>query len=563
MKYNQMIRNKSSLAVFTVTVLASAIAQAAPVQPDAGQTMREIQKQPQLTVPKVVTPLRLEGELVPKGFENKDVLITVKSIRIEGTTIFSVSELDPLVADLIGPQHSLAQINAGVARITAYYRTRGYVVSRAYLPEQDIRNGVVVIRVLEGVLDKQQVKNLSLLSDDLANDYLQGIKSGSVLRAQLVDRALLLLGDTPGVGGARAGLQPGSSVGTTDLLVEIDPSKPYTANLDVDNYGNYYMGEYRIGGALALNSPLNIGDQFSVRGITSGSNMSYARVSYQFPVGHDGFRLGLAYADTRYSLGKTYAGVGKHGLATSSSAFATYPFIRSQSTNLSGTLTWETKKLVDQTDLTSTLVNKQVRLFNLGLSGNHQDNLFGMGVTSLDASLVSGRLDMDAVSLQTDIATAKTNGAYSKALYNLNRLQRVTSQDTLSFNLSGQQASKNLDSSELFSLGGANGVRAYPQGEGIGDQGWLTNFEIRHTLLNQLQGLAFYDAGTVTINRNPFAAGINTRHIAGVGFGLNAQYGWLQLKTSVAWRTSGGQPQSLPASVSGNPRLWAQFSGVF
>jgi hemolysin activation/secretion protein len=286
--------------------------------------------------------------------------------------------------------------------------------------------------------------------------------------------------------------------------------------------------------------------------------MNYARVSYQLPVGHDGFRLGLAYADTRYNLGKNFTGIS--GLATSSSVFATYPFIRSQTSNLSGTLTWETKKLTDQTVLLS---NKQVRLFNLGLSGNHQDALFGMGMTSLDASLVSGRLDMDAVSLQTDIATAKTNGAYSKALYNLNRLQRVTSQDTLSFNLSGQRASKNLSSSEQFSLGGVNGVRAYPQGEGNGDQGWLTNFEVRHTLLNQLQGLAFYDAGTVTVNRNPFAVGINTRHIAGVGFGLNAQYGWMQLKTSVAWRTSGGQPQSLPASVNNNPRLWAQLSGVF
>ena len=200
MKYNQMIRNKSSLAVFTVTVLTSALAQAAPVQPDAGQTMRELQKQPLLTVPKVVTPLRLEGEPVPKGFENKDVLITVKSIRIEGTTIFSVNELEPLVADLIGSQHSLAQINAGVARITAYYRTRGYVVSRAYLPEQDIRNGVVVIKVLEGVLDKQQVKNLSLLSDELANQYLEKIKKGSVLQAGFVDRALLLRSEERRVG---------------------------------------------------------------------------------------------------------------------------------------------------------------------------------------------------------------------------------------------------------------------------------------------------------------------------------------------------------------------------
>ena len=80
-----------------------------------------------------------------------------------------------------------------------------------------------------------------------------------------------------------------------------------------------------------------------------------------------------------------------------------------------------------------------------------------MGGTPVDTSLVSGRLSMDAASLALD--TIQSNGAFSKFFYSLNRLQRVTSQDALSFNLSGQQASKNLNSSEQFSLGGANGVR--------------------------------------------------------------------------------------------------------
>jgi hemolysin activation/secretion protein len=51
---------------------------------------------------------------------------------------------------------------------------------------------------------------------------------------------------------------------------------------------------------------------------------------------------------------------------------------------------------------------------------------------------------------------------------------------TLYASFSGQRASKNLDSSEEFFLGGPNGVRAYPQGEGAGDEGWLSRLELRH-----------------------------------------------------------------------------------
>jgi hemolysin activation/secretion protein len=170
-------------------------------------------------------------------------------------------------------------------------------------------------------------------------------------------------------------------------------------------------------------------------------------------------------------------------------------------------------------------------------------------------------LTMDAVTLATDAVTAKSSGAFTKLGYNLSRLQSLSDKDTLSLVVSGQQANKNLNSSEKFSLGGAYGVRAYPQGEGSGDQGWMSNIEVRHSLMEYVQGVAFFDSGTVTINRNAYAAGTNTRSIAGAGVGLNAQYSGVQLKTTLAWPTSGGQAQSEPASLSNNPRLWAQVSG--
>ncbi|MDX8379584.1 MAG: hypothetical protein R8K48_06005 [Gallionella sp.] len=66
------------------------------------------------------------------------------------------------------------------------------------------------------------------------------------------------------------------------------------------------------------------------------------------------------------------------------------------------------------------------------------------------------------------------------------------------------------------------------------------------------------------INHNAYTVGTaNSRRMAGVGLGLNAQYGWASFKTSVAWPTTGGQAQSIPVSVSSNPMIWAQLSGKF
>jgi hemolysin activation/secretion protein len=558
---NTLISQRLTLSTLALAVFASLSAQAAP--PDAGQTSRELELQPGLILPKAAEPLHIKGEGAPASAADNARRISVKALHITGNSVISTSELEALVADLSTGERSFAELNTGASRITALYRERGYAVARAYLPAQDIQDGIVEIRILEGKLDQRRIDNQSRLSDDRANGYLGTVQSGEVLQAKEVDRALLLLNDTPGVGGARASLQPGASVGTSDLVVELAPGVPLTANVELDNYGNRYTGENRLGAALAFNSPLHLGDQFTVRALTSDADLTYARLAYQVPVGSSGLKLGAAYSDTHYGLGKEFKTLQAHGSANSSSLYASYPFIRSQFSNITGTLSWEDKRLKDLTDTPITNSSKQVQLVNVGLVGNHQDALGGGGVTSADLAFITGQLSMDATSLATDATTADSNGQFARFTYTLNRLQRVTDSNTLSVALSGQRASKNLNSSEKFALGGAYGVRAYPQGEGIGDEGWLAKVELRHQFMPNLQGLVFYDAGSVDINRNPFAAGSNTRNLSGAGFGANANLLGMQISASIAWRIEGGQPTSEPATQDSNPRFWVQVSKQF
>jgi len=139
----------------------------------------------------------------------------------------------------------------------------------------------------------------------------------------------------------------------------------------------------------------------------------------------------------------------------------------------------------------------------------------------------TGHLDIrtpDARAL--DAVTAQSDGHYNKLFFAVSRLQQAT--QTLSFlaSVSGQMASKNLDTSEKMELGGMYGVRAYPEGEAYADEGYLVSLEARQQLpmptnmVGQMHAVAFIDAGEVRLNHSAWAQGNRLRHLSGAGVGL-------------------------------------------
>ena len=363
----------------------------------------------------------------------------------------------------------------------------------------------------------------------------------------------------------RATLQPGAEVGTSDMLLEVDPGPRVTGNVPLDNLSSRYTGNVRMSGSLFVNNLSDIGDQIAVSGLLSNRKLNYGRVGYSLPIGSDGLRAEVAYSATRYELAQEFAALDAHGRATSLSFKLGYPFIRTQRGTLSGSLGVETKRLNDEIGSTATLNEKRARVFTAGLLGTYQDDLGGGGASSGKLTATFGKLQIEsAASLAIDEVSARTNGNYSKLYFAGNRLQRLTDQDQLWIALSAQWAGNNLDSSEKFLLGGANGVRAFPQGEGIGDQGFLATVEMRHNFADALRVTVFYDAGSVKVNHSVFdPTATNRRTLAGAGLGFNALVVGTDLRASLAWRTVGGEPLSVPPGTAKSPTLWLRANQPF
>ena len=491
--------------------------------PGAGTQLQQLPPPP---APEAnVADIRIVEAAAPASPGSESVRVLVNDLRVTGARVYTPAELVAIAGFKPGVELSLSDLQAMASRITEHYRRHGYFVARAYLPAQDVTSHVVTIAVSEGQYGKITLRNHSHLADGVASGRLRGLNSGDAITIAPLESRLLLLSDVPGVK-VTSTLVPGDSPGTSDLLVDVVPGRLVSGSIDADNAGNPYTGEYRLGATVNLNDPLGRGDLASLRLLTSGSGLKYGRGSYQVPFGR--VTAGVAYSKLEYELGKQFKVLGAHGTAEVASVFGTVPLIRSRDSNLYAGLAYDDKTFRDEIDLFDSVIDKKAHVATAILYGNHQDRVGGGGMSTFFASVSAGRLDIQTPdALAADNASARTNGSYNKFWFNATRLQRLTDLVSLRAAFTGQLASKNLDPSEKMVLGGIDGVRAYPQGEGFGDQGYVANLEaslllarLSERIPGQVHLLGFVDGGHITINKNPWYPGVNERNLSSYGVGM-------------------------------------------
>ncbi len=454
-----------------------------------------------------------------------DVQIRVNRISITGAQAYAETDLLALTGFQPGRDMSLAALRAMAAKIADFYHRNGYFVAQAYLPAQDIQDGGVTIAVLEGRYGEIRLNNSSPVSSGLAETLVSGLNTGDAITYAPLESRLLLLSDLPGVE-VKSTLTPGALVGTSDLIVDLAPGRAVTGSIDADNAGNRYTGAYRVGATVNLNNPSGQGDVATLRVLTSGQGLSYARAAYQMQFGKA--KAGVAYSGLRYALGREFESLGAHGTARIASVYGSYPLIRSRSDNLYAQLVYDYKTFEDKVDTTASRSDKAARVLTASLYGDHRDTLGGGGLSTYSLGLTTGQLNLKTPAVQSfDALTAHSNGRYNKLSFSASRLQSVTDAFSLYASLNGQVASKNLDVSEKMELGGLYGVRAYPEGEAYADQGYVLTLEARMALPplpqqipGSLQLVGFVDTGSVTVNHTPWAVGPNRRTLSGAGLGV-------------------------------------------
>lgn len=529
----------------------------AQTPPDAGRVLQEA-KPDRVRPLAPSTDVRIQPPPLPESASG-GAQVTLRSVSVRGAEVFDEQTLRALLGPVAGQAFDLAGLRALAARITLYYRGKGYPFARAYLPAQDLQSGNLVIDVLEGRYGEVlAVGDEALLAR--AQEFLAPLRAGAPIEASALERATLILGDQPGIDLVPV-LRPGAAVGRGDLQAQVSAASRLVGQIGIDNHGNRYTGTYRVYAEAHIQQPFSFGDQLTLGAMVSDEQMWFGRVLYSRPLGSDGLRGQLGYSRSAYELAGEFASLQVSGIADVYVLGLSYPFLRSQRSNVIGTVSPQYKVLDDRFDVAATRNEKSSRSLPVGLQFDHRDGLGGGGLSYGSLIVTLGRLSLDSPALrESDAVTARTQGSFGKLNVDLARLQNLSEGLSLYARAAAQWTDENLDSSEKFVLGGAGGVRAFPSGEGFGDRGWLTQWELRHAAAG-VEPYLFFDAGRVEINAAPWAAGENRRGIAGAGLGLRYESRDWYASLTAAWRTHGGTPQA--DSKDQVPQIWGALAYRF
>jgi hemolysin activation/secretion protein len=528
----------------------------AQTPPDAGALQQQIDRERQQALPKRMAPEKSVAPAVMKPVAG--ISITVNEFRFAGNTLITSGQLGPVVASYLNRPLDFAQLQSAAVAVAEAYRAAGWVV-RAYLPQQEVAGGIVTIQIVEAVFGG--VRREGPEPARVRMSYVLGTvddqqKKGAPLNLDAMDRALLLADDLPGVTVAGS-LAQGAGERETELILKLADEPLFVGEAGIDNTGSRSTGTQRITANLTLNSPMGFGESIGVNVIhTQGSD--YFRLGYTQPVGSDGWRVGANVSQMDYRLiQKPNNPDTDKGSSSSMGVEASYPVIRSRLTNLFLNLNADHRSFDNQiAGVTSS--HYTIDSLTFSLNANLFDNLGGGGANSASLSWVTGHQSLGTLDIGEN---AKLDARYSKLRYSLSRQQVITNAVSFYAVLSGQEAGTDLDSSEKFYLGGANGVRAYPSGEGGGSSGVMANLELRWKLPEGFVLTGFHDYGHV---RNDAAMSYSLK---GTGLSLAWQTP-LGLNLKAVWSHRLG---ANPNPVAGNDqdgtlirnRLWLQATLPF
>lgn len=517
----------ASLSAFMITPALAVVD--IPGSADAGRTQESLPTpdfqngvSPKINIPEI----RVEN--APDGAEN--IRFVLKDIVLEGVTAYSQDDLAPLYSNSIGTEISLTDVYAIAQSITRKYRSEGYLITQAVIPQQTIEDGIVTIQVVEGYIDQVFIQDDA---NSMASERMRGmaeqLKQSNPLTASDLERWLLLVNDMPGVT-ARSIISPSkTTIGGADITI-IPTTDPYEFSLSVDNYGSRYLGPVQVSAAAQFNNLFNLADLLKAQFVKSidDDDLIYGSVAYEMPINNYGTRLKLDISHSDTAPGYDLEIFEVEGYSTTMGIEASHPIIRSRTQNLFGSLRFDYRTLSSQNIVDAVDRSERIPAIRLGLDYNIFDTIWKPAVNEMSMTVSHGLDIFNATDKGANTLT-RANGdpQYTKAEAEISRLQTLTNDLNVFVGVRGQLASGPLLSSEEFGIGGRTYGRGYDSSEIVGDHGVAAKIELQWNtpapieFVDKYQLFGFYDIGRVW-NDDEVVANIQRASLASTGFGVRA-----------------------------------------
>lgn len=494
---------------------------------------------------------------------------------------------------------TIGQLQQIADEVTQYYREQGFFLARAVIPEQEVEDGVVTIRVLEGRLGTVRPKGNERYGDGTLRAPFRDL-SGRLITLEGVENALLTVSNLPGVS-AFGVFRPGDDVGTSDIVLNVQNESAWEATVRADNHGTEFTGEQRLVGTFDWNNPLGGGDRLETRLIKTFNpeNALFGSLGYERPVAGPYYRAGLEISRNAFDVGQVFAlgGGGGADIGGTSEVARLYldtAFERTRTRRITGIVDFSRKRA--ETEFFGAVTGRD-DLAVLGLELNldlvdAEEATVTSGSVRIDHGF-AGRFGVPSEDEAAEVSPPPTRfgrtddgevvpatGAFDKLSIGFSRVRSVGAGQDVLFRLRGQYSPDILTSLEQFVIGGPDNVRALPTSTFLADTGGFASLEWRIPAPGFSEVSAFGDRSwgelltvslftdhAVGLLNDPINARDKRFTAGGSGLGIEfSQDRNLYIRLDAA-RLNGGARQGTnpndPGNIEDDTQYWLQVAYTF
>lgn len=463
----------------------------------------------------------------------------IVGVRIEGNTLLPPPVLEAIAADLVGAGRSPADVRQSATRMQEAYRDAGFGGVLAFVPEQEITGGHVVIRVIEGQLARVRVTGNVHFDAANVRTGLPNLREGATPRVRAIDRDIQLANENP-ARQVKVTLKAGARLGDIDADIDVQDRPPMQWLFSYNNTGTPATGKHRLSAGFQHANVSGRDDVVTAQYQTSPSHPDRVQVlgaGYRLPLYAHAASVDLFYGYSNVSNGTTATPAG--------------PLVFSGKGHVLGLRgNWHLERLGEYDHRVALGLDWRdyQNACALGDLGSAACGSAGVSLKVMPLVLsYTGQQQGTQVSWGVNASVSANVGGSSQAVFEAARpgapkryvVSRLTAFGdtalpggfTLRGRLETQFSPDALVSGEKFGLGGAGSVRGYLERELSGDRGHAMRLELMGPAWGseniQLRPIVFVDHGRVS-NHQSMACGATAATVCsltGTGLGVRMSAG--------------------------------------
>lgn len=491
-------------------------------------------------------------------------------LRVKGNSLIDKKQLERTIYPFLGPKKSIDNVESARAALEELYRTHGYQTVAVDIPEQDVKNGIVYLQVVEGKVSRLRVKDSRYFSLGKIKAGVPELAEGNVPNLPKMQKQLAeLAGESPDRQITPI-LRAGETPGTLEVDLKVKDELPLHGRVELNGRNTSSTSRLRLVSSLRYENLWQAMHSASLMYQVSPEDNKEVDVwagTYAMPLLDDGTRFAFyAVSSSSNSQIASAGALSVIGIGNIYGARLVKPLKTFDDYYHSATLGVDYKDFQEDLKLLGS-DSIATPISYAPFLAQYSGNLRGKeSSTTFDLGLHFSVRGLGNKQQQFEDKRFMARSDYMYLTGDLKYQRNLPLGMELVSHFSGQAADSPLISNEQFSLGGAQSVRGYFETQALADDGVFGSLEIHSPHLglsdwefvNKLKVLAFLDGGRGWI-KNTLPGNVKSYTLSSAGVGVHFQL-WKQLSGVF----DVGIPfTSLAPVQSGDPRLHFNIATEF